>query len=124
MPAKKKQMESVLDELREATKREGGLYLNESEKDDLAEDATPLTFTSIKRTTTVYKGKESDRWECEFTADDKRRILSIPCHDDRDKMMNSLAKIAKRDKSVGPLVLTIKPGKDGKRWYWLTVPSE
>ena len=125
MPAKKQQA-SVLDELREATKREGGLYLTESEKDQIAADETPITFSEIIRTTSEFtddSGAKQKRWECKTVLNGKDRVISIPSNDDRDKMMAALAKIAKRDGRVGPLVLTISHAKNGNRWYWLK-PAE
>lgn len=124
--ATRKKQESVLDELREITKREGGLYLTEGEKEQIAADETPLTFSEITRTTSQFTdddGNKTKRWECKTKLDDKERVLSIPSHPDRDKMMEGLAKIAKRDGKVGPLVLIIREAKNGNHWYWLAVPE-
>lgn len=117
MPAKKSNA-SHLDELKDIVKRVGGKYLTEDEKMELAASETPLTFTRIQITTSKW----GPRYEMEFTHDKKVRVLTIPVRPEREEMMDKLARIVKKNKTVGPLVLTVSESSDGERkFFWFKV---
>lgn len=107
-----------LDELKDIVKRTGGKYLTEDEKMDLAHSEMPLTFTSIKITTSQW----GPRYELEFLHDKKVRALTIPVRPEREDMMKRLTALVKKNKSVGPLILTVSQSADGERkFFWFKV---
>lgn len=103
--------------LKDILRGQSSRWLTEDEKEEMSDDKSPFTITAIEKTKDAKYGM---RWELTVDIDGEERGLTIPTHKARDGAIQGLAEYVKKNGSVGPLRLKVKPfGKDGHTWISL-----